>query len=241
MTRTLPIEIRDACPYCEHKFSIDARDINGELHALRCLDCKEKFVVEIIVDVRHTIDGIAGVDADKVLDRLSGVVPRKAESGDLFPDPELTDPDSLATSAGVLEQIESELEAGEGIPVLTDVVLGPDELEDRSGARSAFTRECDDGVLLSDDELEELRELVAIDAPGTGVELEDRPPDFEEAEPFEHCHGCYTRTYCRNAGRCTREKPATAHSGINTRPPSMGSLGKPAPGKYGALRLRDKR
>ncbi len=109
------VEIRDECPYCGYRFTIDARDITGELHALRCLDCKEKFVVEVVVSVTHQVDGIAGVEPDGVLDRLSGIDPRKAEAGDLNSE----DPDARELPAG-----------DEKLEMITDATRVNDQADD---------------------------------------------------------------------------------------------------------------
>jgi hypothetical protein len=122
-TRYRPsVDVRNECPYCGFKFTIEARDITGELHALRCLGCHEKFIVEVLVDVSHKIDPIAGVAADDVLDRLSNVDE---------PDPGIADGESA------LEQIEEDLD---GIPAVTDVVFNPvnlteSEIEELRGSR----------------------------------------------------------------------------------------------------------
>ena len=75
------IEIRGACPYCEYRFTVDARDIQGQNFAIRCGDCREIFVVEVTVAVSHAVRKLVGVDPDKVLDRL--VQPRGKKSDEL--------------------------------------------------------------------------------------------------------------------------------------------------------------
>jgi hypothetical protein len=75
-TRYRPsVDVHNECPYCGFKFTIEARDITGELHALRCLDCHEKFIVEVLVDVSHKIDPIAGVAAEleQIEEDLDGI------------------------------------------------------------------------------------------------------------------------------------------------------------------------
>lgn len=69
--RTHGVEIRDACPYCEYAFAVDARDIAGSNHVLRCLDCKQLFVVEVSVAVSHQVHALADIDRDTVLDGLA--------------------------------------------------------------------------------------------------------------------------------------------------------------------------
>ena len=103
------VEIRNECPYCGFKFSIDARDITGELHALRCLDCQEKFVVEILVEVTHKIDGLAGIAPDAILDRLSGVDEEKPAQDDNAEEP---DP-GIAGGSSALEFIADAIETND--------------------------------------------------------------------------------------------------------------------------------
>lgn len=74
-------EIRALCPYCEFRFTVEARDIHGQNFAVRCGDCRELFVVEVKVAVTHAIRKLADVDADKVLEKL--VQPRGKTSAEL--------------------------------------------------------------------------------------------------------------------------------------------------------------
>lgn len=119
MARYSPsIEVRDSCPYCGYKFTVDARDIRGELHALKCFDCEETFVVEIFVELSHEVEGLARVDSDAVLDRLGR--PREElrhvdKPGDDEADFEVEDePDSIAMIPPAMDD-----------PRFTRVVAGP--------------------------------------------------------------------------------------------------------------------
>ena len=73
------IELTGNCPYCEYTWAIECRDIRGERHALRCIDCGEMCVVEVEVTATPTVHSLAGVDRDAILDRLiARMLPREA-------------------------------------------------------------------------------------------------------------------------------------------------------------------
>ena len=65
------VDLRGKCPYCEYTWSIEVRDIRGELNALRCIDCKTAFVVDVSVELSHTVHALADIDRDDVLDAFS--------------------------------------------------------------------------------------------------------------------------------------------------------------------------
>lgn len=64
------------CPYCEYAWTVDVSSVLGENRALRCLSCKELFVVEITVHISAAVHKLAGIDPNEVLDRLSPLSPK---------------------------------------------------------------------------------------------------------------------------------------------------------------------
>lgn len=234
MTRTRSsIEVRDECPYCGYRFSIDGRDICGELHALRCLDCKQKFVVEIIVEVSHKIDGIVGVESDDVLDRITEKIADGTESGE---------PTFIVTGASD--------EAGPGDQASVDTTSFREGLEAISAAGAAVAAHvgksiCETARAGADLGHEQhAGETLEFNHGDTPPVQEITPEEISELskllrdDPSETPAG--DADYVAEKER--PQDPARAHSGINTRPPpSMASLGRGASAKGGGLKLSDRK
>jgi len=65
------VELGTACPYCDYPTTLDVTDIRGELRAIRCIDCKQAFVVDVTVTLAHQVKRLVDVTPDQVLDELS--------------------------------------------------------------------------------------------------------------------------------------------------------------------------
>lgn len=81
------IEIVGLCPYCEYRWTLDARDIRGQVSALTCFDCKTVFVVKVEVTVTSSVHALADVGVDELLAEL-GKPRRPAEKDPPAPPPE---------------------------------------------------------------------------------------------------------------------------------------------------------
>lgn len=95
------VDCTGKCPYCEYTWSVGAQDMRGELLALRCIDCKQIFVVEIAITCTAEVFRIAGVSSDRVLDDLGASA--KTEPANEEPEKQHASPPPLAGLDRVVE------------------------------------------------------------------------------------------------------------------------------------------